>query len=256
MKVSKRRVGIVVILILSFFLFCRANAEVPVLMYHHVGHLDDATSVNVSTKTFERQMEFLKIHRYHVISLFEFLQLIRSGQPIPAKTVVITFDYGNLDNFQNAFPILKEMNFPATIFMITRNINGEDSLSEEDLRILDESGVSIGSHTVNHAFLPNLGAKETAFELAESKKRLEKVLGHPVVLLSYPAGGFTKQAKEMAARAGYEGAVTTNYGKKIHDPFAVHRVKITEDKGKLFAFWIKTSGWYHLGKKRIEVDGT
>lgn len=241
-------------MILVFFLFYRANYEAPILMYHHVGDSADQSSTNLSTEAFRRQMHFLRLYRYRVIGLKEFLIQIRSGRRVPMNTVVITFDDGYLDNIKNAFPILKELNFPATVFMITRNINEPGWLSEEDLRILDDSAVSTGSHTVNHAFLPQLDEKVALFELRESKKRLEKILGHPVLLFSYPAGGVTRQIKELVEKEGYEGAVTTNYGRKTHDPFVLHRIKATEGGGNLFGFWIKVSGLYHLGKKRIEVE--
>ncbi len=222
-------------------------------MYHRVGDAWEGSSTTVSTATFKRQMEFLRVHRYRVISLADFLKELKTDKRISFKTVVVTFDDGYLDNFKNAFPILKQLNFPATIFMITGNINHKGWLAEEDLRILGDSGVSIGSHTVNHAFLPSLSASEDFFELTESKKRLEKILGHPVTLFSYPAGGVTQEIKELVKKAGYDGAVTTNYGKPKNDPYLLHRIKVTETGGNLFGFWMKTSGLYHLGKTRIKV---
>ncbi len=240
--------------IFAAFYFYGANYETPVLMYHHVEPDAADSGLNVSPLTFTRQMEFLKVHGYRVISLEELVRLLKSGGKVPPKTVVITFDDGYLDNFKYAFPILKKMDFTATIFMITRNIGEKGSLSEEDLRILDESGISIGSHTVNHVFLPELRNKEELlFELDESKKKLESVLGHAVMLLSYPAGGVTVESKALAEALGYEGAVTTNYGEDRGDPYGVHRVKITEGRGGLFGFWLKTTGLYHVGKKRIPV---
>ncbi len=253
MKLSKKRFWVVFILILGLFLFYRANFETPILMYHHIGDPSEASGVNVSTETFKRQMEFLKVHRYRVISLADFLKELKTGRRIPFRTVVITFDDGHLDNFKNAFPILKELNFPATIFVITGSTNKKGWLSEEDLRILDDSGISIGSHTVNHAFLPGLSAREAFLELTESKKRLEKILGSPTTLFSYPAGGVTPEIIGLVQKAGYEGAVTTNFGRRRHNPYALHRIKITEAGGNLFSLWIKTSGLYHLGKKRIPL---
>jgi peptidoglycan/xylan/chitin deacetylase (PgdA/CDA1 family) len=198
-------------------------------------------------------MEFLKIHRYRVLPLEELVRLIRSGGALPPNAVAITFDDGNLDNFNNAFPVLKRMNFPATIFMITANIGKKDSLSEEDLKILDESGVTIGSHTVHHAFLPKLKREDALLELEKSKETLEKILERPVTMFSYPAGGLTAETLALVARAGYLGAVTTNYGRGRHDPLALHRIKVSEAGGNLFDFWAKTSGFYHLGKRRIEA---
>lgn len=236
------------------FYFYSANYETPVLMYHHVDPDVANSSLYVTPLTFTRQMEFLKVHGYRVLSLEEIARRIKSGEKVPPKTVAITFDDGNLDNFKYAFPILKKMDFPATIFMITRNIGEKGSLSEEDLRILDESGISIGSHTVNHAFLPDLrNQEELLFELDESKKKLENILGHAVTLFSYPAGGVTVESRALVQKLGYEAAVTTNYGEDRRDPYALPRVKITDGKGGLFGFWLKTTGIYHVGKKRIPI---
>lgn len=238
----------------AFFLlfsFYKFQYEVPILMYHRVEDVAEKSSTIVSPAAFERQMEFLKVHRYEVLSLQELLELLKKGKNVPAKAVVITFDDGTVDNVKNAFPVLKKMDFPATVFMITRNIGQPGWLSEEDLRILDAEGVSVGSHTQTHAFLPKLSEEDAEDELRESKKHLEEILGHPVTLFSYPAGGVTEPIRAMVEVLGYEGAVTTNYGKTHHDPYMLHRIKVGESSGNLFNFWIKTSGLYHLGKKRI-----
>ncbi|OGW80384.1 MAG: hypothetical protein A3C47_04875 [Omnitrophica bacterium RIFCSPHIGHO2_02_FULL_51_18] len=244
----KRKVLTLAALAAGLIFLAQVHYEVPVLMYHHVGDTSGSSPVNVSTKMFEKQMEFLKVHRYRVVSLEDLLDLIKQGKPIPKNTVSITFDDGNLDNFKNAFPILKKMRFRAAIFMITDNLNKEGWLSEEDLKILDGAGIAIGSHTAHHTYLPDLKKEEVARELRESRNRLEKILGHPVFLFSYPAGGFTEEIKQQVIREGYRGAVTTNRGKDRHDPYALRRVKISEANGSLFNFWIKTSGLYRVGK--------
>ena len=250
-SLPKKRVRLALFFSFAFLLFYHSEYEVPILMYHHVGAASEASGPTVSAETFERQMEFLKLHRYRVMRLEEIAERLKSGRPLPPNAVAITFDDGTVDNFDEAFPILKKMDFPATIFVITNNINKKGSLSEEDLRILDEAGVAIGSHTESHAFLPGLTRREAVWELAGSKKRLEAILGHPVRLFSYPAGGTDETIKALVRAQGYAAAVTTNYGNKRHDPYALHRIKIGESKGSLFNFWIKLSGLYQLGKKRI-----
>ena len=225
--------------------------ETPVLMYHLVDEPVKASSVYVRPDSFERQMEFLRLHRYRVVPLEKLVEDIKAGRKIPPKTVSITFDDGTIDNFTHAFPVLRKMGFPATIFMITANIDRPGWLSEEDLKILDDAGVTIGSHTVHHAFLPELSSEEVRRELTESKKRLEDVLGHEVRLFSYPAGGVTPAIKQAVKDAGYVGAVTTNYGKTRHDPYALHRVKVSDSSRNLFRFWTKVSGFARAGKKGV-----
>ena len=231
--------------------YLRGLYEVPILMYHRVDISDREPGVYVRPENFERQMEFLKVHRYHVLPLQDLIRDLKSGRKPRSKSVVITFDDGNLDNFRNAFPVLKKMGFPATIFMITDNIGRPGWLSAEDLKILDESGITIGSHTVTHAFLPEHPAGRIEEELRGSKKALEALLGREVTLLSYPAGGVTPEIRALVEKMGYAGAVSTNYGKTRHDPYALHRIKVGDSASNLFNFWAKTSGFYHLGKKRV-----
>ena len=234
--------------------FCAANYRVPILMYHRVDIPAESSGLFVSPQTIERQMEFLKVHHYNVIALRDLVDRLKNKKALPAKAIVITFDDGTIDNIDKAFPVLKKMNFPATIFMITENIDKKGWLSREDLRLMDGSGIEIGSHTAHHAFLPSLKTEaEIIAELHDSKAALEEMLGHRVALLSYPGGGFTERVRDLAIAEGYEGAVTTNHGKRKDDLFALTRVKIQESGGSLFNFWFKTCGFYQLGKKRIEV---
>ncbi len=225
--------------------------EAPVLMYHLIDEPVKSSSVYVRPDSFERQMEFLRLHRYHVVPLEKLLEDLKAGRKLPLKTVAITFDDGTIDNFTHAFPVLRKMKFPATIFMITSNIGRSGWLSEEDLKILDEAGITIGSHTANHAFLPELSPEEVHRELVDSKKRLETVLGHEVRLFSYPAGGVTPAIEQAVKDAGYTGAVTTNYGKTRHAPYAMHRIKVSDSSRNLFFFWAKVSGYARAGKKSV-----
>jgi len=249
LKRGVRRWILVGILCLVAVVFYRTHSQVPVLMYHNVQDVASG-STQVSFKSFERQMEFLKVHRYHVVPLSVVADACKAHKRLPPNTVAITFDDGRLDNFQYAFPILRKMGFPATIFIITDNIGREGWLTDEDIRILDESGIALGSHTAHHAFLPDLTVPSVTNELEESKAALEQIVNHPVTLFCYPAGGLTPKIMSLVKKAGYEAAVTTNYARGRFNPYAIRRIKITERDGNLFRFWFKLSGLYHLGKKR------
>ena len=68
------------------------GAEPVILMYHSVGEagLKKNTILNISIETFERQMEFLKVHRYQVLPLAEVFERLKSGAGFPPKAVAIT----------------------------------------------------------------------------------------------------------------------------------------------------------------------
>ncbi len=92
---------------------------VYVLTYHHVvGDSDsDPLGHHVTAKRFEEQLHFIK-RWFNVVSLREALQLLANG-PLRRDYVVITFDDGYMNNYKFAFPILRKLGIPATIFLIT-----------------------------------------------------------------------------------------------------------------------------------------
>ena len=123
---------ILVLSTIGFYVWLQSQYVVPILMYHSVSSADTkplfvfARPFNVklrlniiSPDSFEKQMGFLKNNGYQVIPLDEYVQGDRVGRKFPHKTVVITFDDGYVDNYTNAFPVLKKYHFPATVFLIS-----------------------------------------------------------------------------------------------------------------------------------------
>ena len=95
----------------------RRNPVAQILVYHRVNDEDDPIFPGVPTKIFAQQMEYLAEH-YSVCALTELVQRLECGD-LPANAVTITFDDGYRDNYTKAFPILKRLGLPATIFLVT-----------------------------------------------------------------------------------------------------------------------------------------
>ena len=217
----------------------------PVLVYTRIDERPDDPKFNVSPDSFERQMEFLKAHRFQVLSLSDYLGILKEKKPIPKKSVVITFDGGTDDNFSRGYPVLRKMDFPATVFVATEKIGEPGYLDAEDLGIMVENRVEIGSRGRTDVFLAGLPAKAAEDEIAGSKADLEKAIERPVALFSYPGGGYTEETARLVEAAGYEGAVTTNRGgREPLDLYALRRIRISRSCDNLFVFWFKTSGFY------------
>lgn len=216
----------------------------PVLMYNHIDERSREWKLSVSSDSFARQMEFLKAHRYRVLSLGEYAALLRDKKRIPRKSVVITFDDGYDDVFSQAYPVLRKMGFPATVFVRTDSIRQPGHLTHEDLAIMSENGIEIGSHAVTHAFPPDMASAEIEKEFANSKTILEDIIEKPVTLLSYPGGGYSDAAAKIAENIGYEAAVTTSRkGRGPLDRYAIRRIRISRTADSLVVFWLKTSGF-------------
>lgn len=103
----------------------RLRGKVTILMYHRVLTSEEVAcqavqpGMYVLDTVFAQQMEFLK-RSFTVLSLRELLDLWRTGRwDEDARYCVITFDDGWLDNYRHAYPILKRLGLPATIFLPT-----------------------------------------------------------------------------------------------------------------------------------------
>jgi peptidoglycan/xylan/chitin deacetylase (PgdA/CDA1 family) len=90
---------------------------------------------------------------------------------------------------------------------------------------LAADGLSIGSHTRTHVYLPSIDLDGVGDEVAGSRRELEDELGQPVTSFSYPQGGWNASIRSIVARAGYQTAVTMDRGAigPIADPLALAR---------------------------------
>jgi peptidoglycan/xylan/chitin deacetylase (PgdA/CDA1 family) len=98
------------------------------------------------------------------------------------------------------------------------------TMTWEQLRGWAERGFTIGSHTVSHPHLPELGDAELDRELRESKARCEDMIGRPCPFLAYPYGEHDARVKQAAHRAGYEAAFTLHGTRERPDRYSIRRV--------------------------------
>ncbi|SAL30789.1 polysaccharide deacetylase family protein [Caballeronia arvi] len=89
---------------------------VPVLMYHHVS--TSPGMITVTPAHFSAQMEYLASAGYRTIGSAQ-LAAFLSGEDMPPKSIVITFDDGYLDNWVHAHPVLKRHGFTALCFLVS-----------------------------------------------------------------------------------------------------------------------------------------
>jgi peptidoglycan/xylan/chitin deacetylase (PgdA/CDA1 family) len=219
-------------------------------MYHYVLDTDLAQKDKriITPGTFGQQMRFLKLNDYNVISLEEFAKYIKEKKMIPRNTVVLTFDDGHLDNYTNAYPILKKYGLKATMFVIVDSLGKPNFMTKEQIAEMSDSGlIAIGSHTLGERHLPGISDDaDLRREIFYSKEKLEDILARPVNCFSYPIGGFNEKIRQMVINAGYSVAVSTSPGLNHpnDDLFAIKRVRISEGSKNLFVFWFESSGLY------------
>ncbi len=203
------------ILIAAAALYIRSAPGVPVLNYHQVED-KDGNPLTLHPEQFAAQMDYLAAEGYTTITIDEMLDAAEHGAPLPEKPVVITFDDGYDDNYTNAYPILKEHGFKATIFLIydfTDTYPGY--LTWAQIEEMKESGlIRFESHTMTHANLAQLTSiDELRHEIADSHDLLSEKLGYDMQYIAYPGGRVNKEIECITRAAGYRGGFTVHCGR-------------------------------------------
>ncbi len=104
---------------------------------------------------------------------------------------------------------------------------------------LKAEGHYIGSHTHTHAMLGTMNNREEiTAELKISAERIQSMLGHTPLTISYPVGSYTEQTKTLAREAGYKAGLAVN--QKFYEPlkqdlFEIPRIELYSEP------WWKTN---------------
>ena len=225
---------------------------VPIIMYHHVRYTQKTENNSVSPERFEWQMKYLSKNKYKVLSLDELVQGVKAKKRFSRKSVVITFDDGYDDNYIYALPILKKYHFPVIIFLPSELMNTPGFLMWGELKQMMANGFDVGSHTMRHAYLPDLKPEDQWKEITGSKESIERNLGIKLKYFCYPSGGFNETIKDMLKKSGYEGACTTNRGaiRFGKDVYQLKRIRLSDSDDNEFKLWAKLFGYYNLFRNR------
>lgn len=161
--------------------------NIPILLYHHVQNTDYPSRYRVPPEKFEQQMKLLHDWEYTTITTDMLVEAITKGAALPPRPVLITFDDGDMDVYENAFPIMQKYGFTGVFYLVANYVNQPGYITVEQIREMTGAGWEIGSHSLNHIDLV-LNPKRQRAEVVESKQKLEKLLGVPVRTFAYPFG--------------------------------------------------------------------
>ena len=209
-----------------------ADRYLPILMYHHITKRVPQNPYFVSPQIFDQQMAWLQQNKYQVISMDAAASALKNNTPLPEKSVVLTFDDGLRDQYENALPILKKYNDTATFYIITGSVGKKSYLTWDMIKKMHAAGMEIGAHTETHPNVAHLSGNKLTEEIAGSKIMLESELGIPVTSFAYPGGAYNDRAIAEVHAAGFTNAVSTRH-RVMHstteNPLALGRMHIDDD---------------------------
>ena len=192
----------------------------PIFMYHSVAQLaSDPNMICTSPGRFENQMLFLKRHGFRGVSVDELLRKVRSGNA--RKLVGLTFDDAYKDFLTTAMPVLESLDFRATVFVVAGLVENDwehayyprprlDLLDVEELHVVREHGIEIGSHSMTHPRLPGLESERLEREVNDSRQVLSEALGETIEGFCYPYGSVDLTVLQSVRQAGYAYACAWN----------------------------------------------
>jgi peptidoglycan/xylan/chitin deacetylase (PgdA/CDA1 family) len=184
--------------------------RLKILMYHSIS-ANPLDPNAISPEVFHSQMQRLRSRR--VVSLQDGLESIRAGNPL-RNLYVITFDDALLDFYINAMPILREFDYPVTMFVPSGLVgqhakwdtydNSKPLMSWGQLAQCQQWNVTFASHTVNHVRLTECSDLTLSYELQTSLHMLQNKLEKVISALAYPGGYQDARIRRAAGIAGYQ----------------------------------------------------
>ncbi len=180
-------------------------ARLPILMYHNITkRISDSKGLTIGVDVLEAQLAYLAMKGYKTFHFSE-LQDFNSSNPLPKKTVIITFDDVYVNQMDLAYPLLQKYNLKATFFIPFKFVDGVDSWNEstekimsvEQLKSLDESVVELGLHSFNHNKYSEMSIEDvdSDFEQCTDFVKRHKLPVNNVV--AYPFGKYPRKNPEQ-----------------------------------------------------------
>lgn len=195
------------------------DLHVPILMYHYISVPPaDAdiyrTDLSVTPENFREQIVYLAENGYTPIDLYQLSAAVAAQIELPEKPVILTFDDGYLDNYENAFPILQEFGFVGTFFIITdlADQGAEGYANWEQLEEMAAAGMRLETHTKNHPDLSTMGRNDVIFQALGSQETIAAHIGYTPRYLCYPGGRYNDETMQILSELDMWGAVTTQGG--------------------------------------------
>ena len=233
---------IIITLLLALFVFINEllakENSIAVFVYHRFGE-NNYPSTNIRMPQFKKHLDELIKNNYNVVSIETIIDALQNNKNLPEKTVAITIDDAFFSIYKKAWPILKEKKLPFTIFVSTGpvNSNSKNYMNWEQLKEMNNSGVTIGHHTKNHFHLVGKKKETIISEIEEASDDFLKNLGYVPDIFAYPYGEYSSEIKEItknyfkAAFGQQSGGIYNGI-----DIFELPRFSLNEQYGDLKRF--------------------
>lgn len=198
----------------------RRRIRVPILMYHYISEPpEDAdeyrTDLSVPPERFRQQLQYLKDHGFTTIDFYDLSLAVTARKELPEKPIILSFDDGYLDNYQYAFPMLREFGFSGTFFIVTEFVDTQTPgyMTWAMIEEMAAAGMRIENHSKTHADMTAQERDGLLWQIRGAQETLAAHLGYAPRFFCYPGGRYDEDTIAMLQELDFWGAVTTSGGK-------------------------------------------
>lgn len=196
--------------------------------------------LEITPKFLRQTIETYRQQGHRFVSIDEACDIISKGRT-NYPFVCLTFDDGYQDNYDIAYPILKQMEVPFAIYVTTGFIDNRIpirwypieklGINTESLKTMDaDSLCTIGAHTVSHPKLDTLSPEEQQKEIVQSRQELEMLLNHPIRHFSYPHGAYNADTLSIIKKQTFRSTLLA-WGGNIRrgaNPLMLPRIELRQ----------------------------
>ncbi|MEX2366736.1 MAG: polysaccharide deacetylase family protein, partial [Pseudohongiellaceae bacterium] len=157
----------------------------------------------------------LRDNDFVILRLEEVIDRLRNNQALPDKAAVITFDDAYRNVYEQAYPLLREYDWPFTMFITSGLVNSNPGLyaNWEQLREMGGNGATLANHTVSHPYFleRQAGENESRWlerigrEITDAEQQILAETGQNHRLLAYPYGEYDPRIQELVTQLGFVG---------------------------------------------------
>ncbi len=205
----------------------RRRSRGAIYLYHRVNDFSKDI-LTVDTRTFAAQLLAISRH-YAVSSTAQLVDCIRNQKPVQPTTIAIHFDDCYRDIVSNGAPILKALGIPACAFINSGFVDTDRSFAHDaakypftyqmlrssDVQTWTSLGFEVGAHTVDHVDLGRCTVEDADSEVVECGQVLQKIIGKPIELFSFPFGrldNIRSETRQAISTAGYVALFSAHGG--------------------------------------------
>lgn len=170
-----------------------AKKEIPILCYHQLRDwrpTDSKTAKDyiVPVANFSQQMKLLADSGYHTILPDQLMAYLTTGEPLPSKPVMLTFDDTDDSQYKTGLAEMRKYGFKGVFFIMTVSIGRPGYMTKDQIKELVQDGHVIGSHTWDHHNVKQYSGSDWETQLDKPIKQLEAITGAEIKYFAYPFG--------------------------------------------------------------------